>query len=863
MASTNLALYRQKRNFARTQEPEGKSRSRRAKSLSFVVQQHHASHAHYDFRLELDGVLKSWAVPKGPSLDSSDKRLAVEVEDHPLEYAAFEGGIPKGQYGGGTVIVWDHGTWTPLEADVRQSLKRGSLKFTLDGEKLKGAWALVRMRTNAPKPQWLLIKEHDKYAKAHDVFDVLTQRPKSVLSNRTIEQVKAKLDKKHETQSVKPAPKSRLAAVERKTLRTPRIILPTSAIRSSPPVKFLPQLATRAEQVPDSDEWLHEVKFDGYRIISHLDGASVRMCTRTGLDWSSKFSRLADHLRRWNVGGTILDGEVVALDSKGVSRFQALQQAIKSNSSDELCYFVFDVPFWNTNDLRHCTLEERREVLAAVFKHFKRQSNYILLSESTSGDPKKVVGAACKLGLEGIVCKRRESPYVSARTSDWLKVRCGNRQEVVVIGYTEPKRNRVGLGALLIGYYKGRELVFAGKVGTGFSNAVLNNLIARLSKQKIDKPIVRTVPADVRTAHWVKPTLVAEVSFSEWTTDGRLRHPVFLGLREDKPVSEIVREKAESRPPEAAVKVKRAASSVVRRKVSRSSKNDEVRGVTITHPSRLMFAGTDVTKLELAHYYDQVSELILPYMKDRPLSMLRCPDGSAKMCFFQKHMDIDEKGLEQVPIKEKSKEANYVTCNNTTGLIHLVQMNCIEFHGWGSRASNIEAPDCIVMDLDPGEKVVWKQVVDAAELVRNVLQDVGLSSFVKTTGGKGLHVVSPLRPDADWTCIKEFTKQLATAMEQRHPALYVANMAKRKRAGRVFIDYLRNQRGATSVLPYCVRARPGAPVAMPVEWRQLSRVKPDQFSIETALKHVHQRANDPWQDFNASRKMFKWCGGIP
>lgn len=873
-----LKEYRAKRNFGRTPEPTGTPRKRPAAhaALSFVVQKHAASHLHYDFRLELDGVLKSWAVPKGPSLDPAQKRLAVQVEDHPLEYGSFEGTIPEGEYGGGTVMLWDQGTWELAEGDDPDAaLRAGKLKIQLKGRKLKGGWSLVRMRRSNGKPQWLLIKEADKFARPDGEFNITEEKPRSVVSKRDMDQIagakrakvwssgrarrtarKAKatpdvaVDSRGEVKRQRTHTKSRRVLIDE--------ALP-GAVRARQPAAIPFSLATLVDDIPAGDGWLHEVKFDGYRIMAHLDRGDVRLMARGGGDWSSKFPEIAAALESPGPLNGILDGEIVALNDEGVSSFGALQTALKTGHRQGLQLFLFDVPFWDGWDLRDCALQDRRRILEAILKTEFKRSPKIKFSEAIQGKGKQLITQACRLHLEGIISKRLDSPYQGRRTGDWTKCKCGNRQEFVIGGYTDPRRTRKGFGSLLLGYFTDGRLTYSGRVGAGFDDWMLTELSGRLRALETDEPPFDPLPprADIGAyAHWVKPDLIAEVSFTEWTSDGRLRHPVFLGLREDKQAADIVRERAAPAP----MPRRRSMPARDKGKVTRSrpapnlAEGPEVAGVAISNPDRVVYSHMEITKLQVARYYEAVADRILPHLENRPLSIVRCPDGAGGQCFFQKHMDISSlRGLNTVQIRESKGQAPYVLVRDVSGLISLVQMNVLEMHIWGARADDPDLPDRMIFDLDPGPNVGWKQIAAGAHAVRALLEALGLQSFLKTSGGKGLHVVAPIRRGPDWDTVKLACRRVAENLAQADPDSFTSVMSKDRRVGKVFVDYLRNSRGATSVSPYSTRARPGATMSMPIPWTAVETVDPAAFHITDAPDLLSGR-KDPWDGFFGLRQ---------
>jgi bifunctional non-homologous end joining protein LigD len=885
----SLAEYKRKRNFRKTPEPAGKPRKSRG-ALTFVVQKHDASRLHYDFRLELDGALKSWAVPKGPSLDPAVKSLAVQVEDHPLEYASFEGIIPAGEYGGGTVMVWDQGTWEPETDDPLADWEAGKLKFTLRGEKLKGSWALVRMggRAGDGGKNWLLIKHDDRSAKPIDEFDVRERKPKSVVSGRTLEQIAEAADRqwngvgKSQKASTKEQPsrakslekrgkpgsssKASTAASRGKTGKSPergsrvataQIAKLPGAKKRALPREFKAQLATLSAEAPSGSNWLHELKFDGYRILARVAAGKVELITRNGNDWTHRFRTIAAAVADLPLASGLLDGEVVALNEAGVSDFQQLQNQLRRGDDAALAYYVFDLPFAEGFDLTRATLEERKALLKSIVG--TSQTPIIRFSDHIAGSGDEVLQEACRGGLEGIVCKRADGNYVSGRSPGWLKVKCTKRQEFVIGGFTKPEGSRSGFGALLLGYYDGDKFVYAGRVGTGFTAASLRDVHKELLARKRKTPPFASPPtgASARGVTWVSPELVAEVEFTEWTDEGLLRHPSFQGLREDKPPKSIVREE----PTVAASSDKRArnaseskkSSSNRRTTPSRSNSDDSsvVAGVTISSPDRVVFPDAGITKLQLAQYYESVADWILPHVAGRPLTLVRCPAGQTGKCFYQKHLtDSMPDAVHGVKIKEKDETEEYVVIDDLTGLISLVQLGVLEFHPWPAKEDNVERPDRLVFDLDPDEKMGWTEVQQGARDVRDCLDALGLKSFLRTSGGKGLHVVAPVDRRTNWDEFKEFAQGVADLMVRAAPDRYIANMSKAKRRGKIFVDYLRNQRGATAVASYSTRARAGAPVAMPIAWEELGKLPgAAEFTVENALQRLRRQRRDPWAEF--------------
>jgi bifunctional non-homologous end joining protein LigD len=885
----SLAVYRRKRDFHKTAEPEGK-RAKTRGGNAFVVQKHAASRLHYDFRLELDGVLKSWAVPKGPSLDPKTRALAVEVEDHPVAYGGFEGIIPAGEYGGGTVMLWDRGTWEPVgdQGDAAKQLRAGRLHFVVHGEKLRGEWTLARMKTERGRAQWLLIKRSDDEARPGDAYGIQDRKAKSILTGRTMDEIRRNADRtwtKHGEKRKEPVAQKTTKArrVKKGTpkrrsapLLTPATIAKLPGVkRRVPPGTFTPQLATLSPQAPEGDDWLHELKFDGYRILAYHDGRKVRLVTRNGNDWTSKFPRIAEAVGAMNFKG-LLDGELVAMDEHGVSQFQKLQNAVRLGRQNELLYYVFDLPYCGGYDLGAVPLVERKAALAQLLAtNPEGSSGAVRYSEHIVGDGAKVLAGACRRGLEGIVSKHAASPYGHRRSDAWLKVKCHGRQEFVIAGFTAPRRSRAGFGALLLGYFDdGRKLKYAGKVGTGFTEQSLRDLKRRLDELETSECPFVEPPAEARRNRptWVEPKLVAEIEFTEWTADGALRHPSFQGLREDKEAGAVVRESrfvrrahdtksttaragklANGTSPKAGMTKAAAAKAGA---VVRSGADAEVAGVRISHPDRVLYPDVGLTKLDVARYYEAVGRWILPYVVDRPLTIVRCPEGQAGECFFQKNWkNTLPKQVGKVDVPFADGVQQYVMIDDLAGLIGLVQVGALELHPWGSKVDKLDRPDQIIFDLDPGPGVTWKDVRAGAVQIRDLLAELKLETFLRTSGGKGLHVVLPLARRNDWDEVKSFAHHVSQGLERHQPTRFVSVMAKDRRRGKIFVDYLRNQRGATSVASYSTRNRAGAPVAMPIGWDELGRLKsPAQFTVENALPRLAKRKADPWAEFFATRQ---------
>jgi len=708
----SVSEYTRKRNFEITSEPPESAPAKRGKkapsALRFVIQKHAARNLHYDFRLELDGTLKSWAVPKGPSLDPAQKRLAVHVEDHPISYGTFEGSIPEGQYGAGDVIVWDHGVWQPI-GDPQETYKAGKLKFTLIGEKLSGDWALVRthLRGSGDKEQWLLIKERDQQARPASEFDVVAELPKSVLSDATIGDKNTKKAVK-KTKAIKPKP-------------------------TALPEQLAPQLATLVDKVPAGD-WRYEIKFDGYRILARIDNGEVRLLTRNGHDWTAKLPLQAKALAEMKLDGSWLDGEVVVLNDKGFPDFQGLQNAFEIGRSVDIIYFVFDAPFLHDADQRELPVEDRR---AALQKALGRKSRQIVrFSEAFTANHQDIVESACALSLEGVIGKRAGSPYVSRRSPDWIKLKCRLRQEFVIIGYTQPQGSRSGFGALLLGVYHDKELVYAGRVGTGFNQANLKLFHGQLQKiERKTSPLAKSLTAaQARGVHWVEPTRVCEAEFAEWTREGAVRQATFIAMRTDKPATEIVREQPQSP----------KATKPANEKQTRSA-DSSVAGVKITHPDRVIDKDSGTRKLELVQFYERISDWILPFLRNRPVSLLRAPEGVDGEQFFQKHAErLAIPNIKHLDPELDPGHARLMEIDTTAALIGAAQMGAIELHTWGATTDRIETPDLFILDLDPDPALPWKSMVEATQLTLSVLDELGLEAFLKTSGGKGMHIVVPL-----------------------------------------------------------------------------------------------------------------------
>lgn len=808
-----LSEYNRKRDFAITAEPAGAATGgkRKASALTFVIQKHDARNLHYDLRLELDGVLKSWAVPKGPSLDPAHKRLAVQVEDHPLDYGGFEGSIPVGQYGAGDVIVWDRGVWQP-HSDPHQAYAAGKLKFSLIGEKLSGDWALVRTRLkgSGDKEQWLLIKEQDNHARAGADYDIVQALPNSVLSDASVGKPKARTKAKtHAKTSV--------------TL----------------PAQLRPQLATLVDRAPEGD-WQYEIKLDGYRMLARIRDGEVRLFTRNAHDWTERLPRQTKALQALKLKDSWLDGEVVSLNGDGLPDLQALQNAFDIGRSLDIVYYLFDAPFLNGVDQRQEPVEARRSALKSALA--PSRSKLLRFCGAFTANPRDIFESACDLNLEGVIGKRQGSPYVSARSADWIKLKCRLRQEFVIVGYTRPQGSRTGFGALLLAVNDDTGLVYTGRVGSGFDQASLTSLYTQLTSLErntspLDKPLTRT---QARGVHWVKPALVGEVQFAEWTREGVVRQAAFVGLRTDKTIEQVIHEQP------------RAAQTL--KPVKRTSAD-----VTVTHGERIIDPQSGTQKQQLAQFYTGVSEWILPFLRHRPVALLRAPEGIEGEQFFQKHAErLAIPNIKQLDPALDPGHARLMEIDSVGALIGAVQMGTVELHTWGATTDKIDTPDQFVLDLDPDPALPWKAMVEAAQLTLSVLDELGLQAFVKTSGGKGLHLVVPLARRDGWDTVKAFTKAIAQFMTAQLPERFTATSGPKNRVGKIFIDYLRNARGASTVAAYSVRARPGLPVSVPVSRDELKRLRSAQeWTVATLLQRLQGLKADPWAGYAHRQKINK------
>lgn len=837
---TSIRTYRAKRDFTVTREPApGTAKNEARPGAMFVVQKHHAHRAglHWDFRLEHGGVLWSWAVRKGPSLDPADKRIAVHVEDHPIDYANFEGSIPDGQYGAGKVELWDRGTWSPLD-DPEAGMRKGELRFVLDGQRLHGRFTLVRLK---PRPgdrnrqdNWLLIKGHDEEEqRGADAVAIEQQAPAPTIPHEPRDELPAK-----------------------------------GAVRGKLPQSQAPELASLAKEPPKGKGWISEIKFDGYRLLCWLDHGKVRVVTRNGLDWTDRLPAVARAVAKLPLDAALLDGELVALDKNGVSSFPALQAALSDGRDETLHLFLFDLLHLDGWDLRPCPLVERKRVLAGL----ANWSGLLRYSDHQQDNSADLWSNACGMGLEGIVCKEADAPYRAGRGRAWIKVKCREREELVVLGWTPPGGSRTGLGSLHVGYYdpKGR-LHYAGGVGTGFSGDELTRLSERLGQLAADPPnslfvAGEPLPKDI---NWVRPELVIEVEFASWSGSGRVRQAAYLGVREDKSAQEVVREPADpeaerkSLKPRPGTGVREKRTPVIAVPPVRESRGDSkivtalapkrrgvtIAGIALTHPERELWPG--ITKQDLAEYWVTIADYALPGLARRPLAIVRCPEGIQGENFFQKHTH----GSMPKAVRGGEVEgAPYLAIDDVEGLVAMAQVSAIELHAWGATEADPLHPDQIVFDLDPGEGVPFTDVVKAAIDVRDRLQRLDLHSFCRTTGGKGLHVVVPLQPAAHWDEVKPFCRAFAETMSEVEPQRFLSTVKKADRKGRILIDWLRNGMAATAVASFCPRARPGANVATPLAWDEVNRrLDPTKFTLKNTPERLSRLRRDPWQGFDEAR----------
>ncbi len=844
-SSDALKTYRDKRNFDLTPEPAaGGAANEQARA--FVVQKHWATRLHYDFRLELGGTMKSWAVPKGPSFDPADKRMAVHVEDHPISYNSFEGTIPPKQYGAGRVIVWDKGVWLPLE-DPYEGWRQGRLKFELRGHKLHGRWTLVRIKNRRDERQepWLLIKERDDHARPAGEYSVVDALPDSVkhLPDRPAALVEA----------AAPAPAAAAAGP------------PDGARPAALPATLQPQLATLVAEPPgDAGRWVFEIKFDGYRMLARAEGGRVRLVTRNGNDWTGKLPELVRSLQAMELPDGWYDGEIIMPGTRVPADFQALQGAFDSARTADIVYYLFDLPYCAGYDLRDVPLVERRAVLQRIVE--RKPQDKVRFSAVFEAPAREIVASACRLGLEGVIAKRRDSAYVTRRSSDWVKLKCGQRQEFVIGGYTDPKGSRAGLGSLLLGVHDEQgALRYAGNVGTGFSEQTLCELRARLGELQADASPFAPDANLPRQAHWVRPELVCEVAFGEWTRDGRIRHSVFHGIRDDKPAQAITREASRpgapvDRPAQTARRkeaVRPAAGKAAPAAGKAAAASAGVKlpaSLRVTNPDRVIDATSGATKLDLVRYYALVAPLMMEHLRDRPVALVRAPTGIGGELFFQKHMErYQMPGVVQLDRAIDPDHPPLLAVAQPGGLLSAAQMNVVEFHTWNGVARSIATPDRMTFDLDPGEGVGWPQIQEAAQLVHGFLRELGLAAFLKTSGGKGLHIVVPLKPKFDWDSVKDFSQAIVQHLARTIPQRFVAKSGGSNRVGRIFIDYLRNGYGATTAAAWSARARPGLGISVPVRWDELAQLGSGaHWSVASAPSRLAV-GNEPWAGYERSR----------
>jgi bifunctional non-homologous end joining protein LigD len=826
-----LGAYRKKRNFQKTPEPMGKDETVSSERL-YVIQKHAAGRLHYDLRLELGGTLKSWAIPKGPSLDPDEKRLAVHVEDHPVEYGSFEGVIPAEEYGAGTVMLWDQGIWIP-EGDPEADYRKGRLHFQIQGKRLGGRWTLFKMKDD--EKHWLLVKLKDSYARKSEDH-LLGENNRSVSTGKTMEEISSVSS----PSSLKNARKSKM------------------------PTEINPPLPTLVDTPPIGNQWLHEVKYDGYRIVAFLENDTARLSSRNGKDWTDRFPSVAEELSGFPADKAVIDGEIVIQLPDGVTSFQALQNALHGMETGKLMYYLFDIPYCNGYDLTETPLIDRKKYLKQLLEQMQPEPETVRYSDHVEGSGDIVYQHACRLSLEGILSKDSLSSYRPKRTRTWVKIKCVHRQEFVIGGYTKPSGSRHGFGALLLGVYdKEGNLRYCGKVGTGFNEKQLLSLKKSLADLEQTSAPFSNPPKGVqaRNIHWVSPELVAEVAFAGWTQDNAIRQAVFKGLREDKKAEGIHRETVLPKFTATASKQDNPYTQPYKANTSAGKR------VRLTNAERLLYPEQGVTKADLASYYERISNYILPYVTHRPLSLVRCPTGRDGDCFYQKHFsDSLPDFIRGVQIKEKKGDDIYLVIDDIQGLISLVQMGVLEIHPWNAREDRLEKPDLMIIDLDPAPGIELEKIVNSTFLLHDFLIHLGLQSFLKTSGGKGFHIVVPLVRRSGWDELKAFAQAIAYQMTLAYPDRFIDTMSKKKRKGKIFIDYFRNNRGATSIAPYSTRARLEAPISVPLAWNELTpETAPDAFRINNIDKRLNALKNDPWKDFSnisqsITKKMKKQVG---
>lgn len=830
--AADLKEYNEKRDFDKTQEPAGQI-GRSEEGLRFVVQHHLARNDHYDLRLEWEGVLLSWAVPKGPSYHTGDKRLAVQVEDHPLEYRNFEGTIPKGEYGGGVVMLWDEGFWEPY-VNVEEGLREGMLKFTLKGSRLQGKWALVRIKgkAGAEEKNWLLLKEKDEYVKDTDGLSGFVT---SIRTGRTMEEIEK--------------------GDEEKFIRNP---FDTAEV----------QLAKLVKTIPEGDNWLYELKYDGYRILAFVEGNNARLVTRNGNDYANRFRDVTSSLIRFSEGRPfVLDGEMTVTDADGRTDFQALQNYLKNPKKKNLTYIIFDLLALDGEDLRGRPLIERKFILEKLMRNAPPNLYY---SRYVRGRGNESFAVACVAGMEGIVGKKEDSVYSGTRNGDWIKLKCEKRQEFVIGGYTLSDKRAGGISSLLLGVYEDDRLIYAGRAGTGISEAEMKTLEEEFRKiQRTSSPFsTKTGQKPNEKIFWLEPVLVAEIRFAEWTREKLLRQASYKGLRTDKNPREIVREKdtqeSEYGKEDMTLNLEEDAEtrnqqqeSAIEQEALMQVKTDSliIQGIKITNPDKVLFDGPVITKGDVVRYYAEVADRMLPYVGHRLLSTIRCPKGITQTCFYKKHPGPGSKEVVTMPVADGGETEEYFYIENAAGLISEAQMGTVEFHIWGSSVETLELPDMMVFDLDPDEGMELGRVRQGVMDVKGILTELSLKSYLKTSGGKGYHVVVPLKPSVSWEVFHDFARRVAEVMEQKWPDRYTSNVRKSRRSGKIFIDWIRNGRGATSVAPYSLRARKGARVSMPIAWDELDSVAPDGITMAEALLRI--KRSDPWEGFFEGNQRLK------
>jgi len=807
MAADKLRTYRAKRDFQRTSEPAG---AVGAGGNRFVVHKHHATADHYDLRLELDGVLKSWAVPKGPSLNPADKRFAAATEDHPIDYIDFEGVIPEGEYGGGPMIVWDTGTWAPMD-DPHAGLAKGAFKFRLVGEKLRGGWMLARLKgkpEDKGKEGWILFKERDQAMNTE--IDILETRPESVKTGRRIEELVAP----------PPAPPRKAGKPQPGRL--------TGAVKAPLPATMALQLASPARQVPPADgKYLHEIKFDGYRTLAFIEGNSTRLITRGGLDWTKRYGDLPRAFGELACKTAIVDGEIVVLDKQGISRFAMLQDALSDGAGNKLVFYAFDLLHLDGWDLRNVPLVKRKGLLAQLLSGHVTPRSALQYSDHVEGDGQVLLDHASELGLEGIVSKRADSRHTAGRSSSWLKIKALKTGDYVIAGYSDSAANG-GIGALAMGEWVDGELVYRGKVGTGFDAATMTSLLARLAPLRIDEKLAGA-PREINP---VRPILTARVQYANQTSDGMLRHAVFKGLRQAELTTPV------------AAPVKRLISDA------------DLAGIWVTNPTRRLFGKAGPTKLDIAVYYAAVGDYMLPHLFNRPVSLFRCPTGKPHDCFFQRHPFTGMPGgLSSFETQNSDGEKQtYISVEDAKGYLALAQFGVVEFHAWGTHKNHIDKPDRVIFDLDPGEGIEWRDVVNAAVHLRGELEAMGLKPFVKTSGGKGVHIVVPTTRTLTWKQAHAASAAIAVTLAKTGRDTFTTTMGEQNRKGRIFIDYHRNARSATAVAAYSLRARPHLPASTPLDWRDLESIdSPEDLNYST-LPGLLTTAGDPWAGINESAR---------